>query len=141
MSARRRLRHPLRFVTELTAAARSRPAAVAMIGRAEVSPGAQNIIPERVTLSVHARAAEPAAFDQLRGTVNAAAAGPRARHTGDRGALVAQRARGARAAAAARSGSRAWARGRSSSGPDAVAAGGRGEWGRGRGRRSSLVCV
>jgi allantoate deiminase len=46
-------------------AARSIPGAVATIGRLEVEPGAANVIPERVRLSVDARAPDRARLEEL----------------------------------------------------------------------------
>jgi acetylornithine deacetylase/succinyl-diaminopimelate desuccinylase-like protein len=43
----------------------ARPGTVATVGRVEVEPGAANVVPARVTLSVDARAATPEALDAL----------------------------------------------------------------------------
>jgi allantoate deiminase len=50
-------------------AARSIPGAVATIGRLEVEPGAANVIPERVRLSVDARAPDRARLEELLRTI------------------------------------------------------------------------
>jgi acetylornithine deacetylase/succinyl-diaminopimelate desuccinylase-like protein len=46
-------------------AARSVPGAVATVGQVDVAPGAANVIPARVTLSVDARAPDAARLDEL----------------------------------------------------------------------------
>jgi acetylornithine deacetylase/succinyl-diaminopimelate desuccinylase-like protein len=53
------------FVLRVRAAASSLPGTVATVGRLEVEPGAENVIPKRVTVSVDARAADRALLDRL----------------------------------------------------------------------------
>jgi allantoate deiminase len=53
------------FITRLPLIIRDLPGAVATVGSAEVRPGAQNVIPERVQLSVDLRAPTPATLDRL----------------------------------------------------------------------------
>jgi acetylornithine deacetylase/succinyl-diaminopimelate desuccinylase-like protein len=53
------------LVLRVRDAARSIDGAVATVGRLDVEPGAVNVIPERVTLSVDARAPDPQRCDRL----------------------------------------------------------------------------
>ena len=67
------LRRALRVVNAAYEAAESRPGTVATVGMLEVFPGAVNVVPERVSLSLDVRSADPASIEVVTGRAREAA--------------------------------------------------------------------